>query len=1278
MQPGEARPSDRSLSVYTANVRGQLSHGLGAILQDAGQLYDIIALTETWLPEDATPPELEGYDALNLPRPRRLQKKGSSRGGICVYIKHCSGLKVATTCAEQHGYFLSLRLTFAPQPCTIPFASLQLFCCYFSPDDGRVLSPEQVTRLWGFFSEEVAEAVGKGHALVVGDLNARTAALPDHPPVGSDMSGMEELFSLDRPPVCSVRKSADQGKVNKAGRRLLGMCKRTNMRIANGRKPGDEHGAVTYVSSGGGASLVDYVLASPALMPLIPDLRVLPAPSSDHHAILFHIRLSAPPPAPAPTAPQCAADLTLPARMKGAKEIAAWADHLKTAPVKAQVATLTKLAAEVPGGLAALQDLCRQFDVLVEDTWSDATSAISSRKAARVLRRPQTGLPQPKWWTPELTWKRRQMRRALRSQPRSEATLQLRRAYHSLLRRTCRAWEQQFGANLVRLWTEDPNRFWQTFKARKKGSVPISKLEQHLHFSALFSSAPDAADHPIADASAAARPQPSAAPSHSAAQPSSTPPYQSPSPSQQPSQPPQPPSSPSQPSPEPPPPPSAAAAPQPTAAPAPPSLPSSPPTLAPAPASATQQQQATSPEPPSRERPLPPRAPLVSSAPLDEPFSVDEVLTSIAKLKNGKSTVGQLSTEALQLAAPQLAAYIATLFNACVAAGSLPTFWALCTITAVHKGGDAADINNYRGIAVGSLLAKLYASVLTARLDKWTEENNLRSRSQAGFRKDFRTADQVLVLRTMIEKARLDSIPLYVCYVDFKKAYDSVPRDLLWRKLQQRLGIGDTAMQALKALYAEVPMAVSTAEGLGPVFQSHLGLKQGCPLSPLLFGLYVDDLEQELAKIGSTASFPVLSGNDVVAVMYADDLGLAAEDAAGLQRQLDQLRAYAATWGLTVNVKKTKVVVYKALNTTCPPHTLTYDGVEVEQLEAFSYLGVQLHAHRRMAHAIDIKVESGTRAAHMFFAQCREMHITDPVALIELFRAIVLPIVQYGHEVWAPSMLCMAHPDNNPADTLWRWVLRRVLGLRAGTPNDVLLVEAGQLPCRIDFIVSLAKYWNRLVSMRGDRLVKDAFLESIKLMPHCSKPHSVKASWATQVVSLLSPVADPLTADGKPQRVNVKSVRDNLHKAFLQSVSDSRSSMTLSYLKITGALNCATYGPAVHLQAVQHNRCRRALTQLRTGSHWLRIATALWAPGKPLERHERLCRRCDRGEVDDLFHMVWNCPALLPQRFAHAALYSSMPADATEQQFLQQPDQQLLASFALACRKECRRLEHDN
>ena len=296
---------------------------------------------------------------------------------------------------------------------------------------------------------------------------------------------------------------------------------------------------------------------------------------------------------------------------------------------------------------------------------------------------------------------------------------------------------------------------------------------------------------------------------------------------------------------------------------------------------------------------------------------------------------------------------------------------------------------------------------------------------------------------------------------------------------------------------------------------------------------------------------------------------------------------------------------------------------------------------------------------------------------IDLFKSIVLPVVQYGHEVWAPSLLCVAHPDDNPADMLLRWFLRRVLGLRAGTPNDVLLVEAGQLPCHIGFKVSLAKYWNRLVSMADGRMAKDAFIESVRLMPHCTQANSARASWATQVASLLSPVADQFTADGTPQCINVQSVHDNLRTTFLQSVSDSCSSMTISYLFLTGALNRATYTPAVHLQAVRYSRMRNALSQLRTGSHWLRVRTALWEKGKTLARHERLCSRCDRGEVDDEEHMVWNCTALQQQRCDHAALFAGMPADATMQQFLQQQDQVLLAGFALACRKECRRLEGD-
>jgi Reverse transcriptase (RNA-dependent DNA polymerase) len=111
--------------------------------------------------------------------------------------------------------------------------------------------------------------------------------------------------------------------------------------------------------------------------------------------------------------------------------------------------------------------------------------------------------------------------------------------------------------------------------------------------------------------------------------------------------------------------------------------------------------------------------------------------------------------------------------------------WALCGITPIHKGGDTQDPGNYRGIAVGSLLAKLYACILNELLMKWTEQHQLRARGQAGFRRDHRTTDQTFVVRTLIEKAKADRQPLYSCFVDFKKAYDTVPRDLLWEKLQR-------------------------------------------------------------------------------------------------------------------------------------------------------------------------------------------------------------------------------------------------------------------------------------------------------------------------------------------------------------------------------------------------------------------------------------------------------------------------------------------------------------
>ena len=156
-------------------------------------------------------------------------------------------------------------------------------------------------------------------------------------------------------------------------------------------------------------------------------------------------------------------------------------------------------------------------------------------------------------------------------------------------------------------------------------------------------------------------------------------------------------------------------------------------------------------------------------------------------------------------------------------------------------------------------------------------------------------------------------------------------------------------MDACTALYANVPMCVKTSEGYTTCFLSHVGVKQGCPLSPTLFGLFVDDFEEHMhaaAERGADLQVPCIQDCPVWALMYADDLALMANTMAGLQLQLNELQAYSTRWQLTVNVTKTKVVSYGRNAAAHGQHRvpLSYAGHDIEHVSEFKYLGVQLHS----------------------------------------------------------------------------------------------------------------------------------------------------------------------------------------------------------------------------------------------------------------------------------------------------------------------------------------------
>jgi len=212
-------------------------------------------------------------------------------------------------------------------------------------------------------------------------------------------------------------------------------------------------------------------------------------------------------------------------------------------------------------------------------------------------------------------------------------------------------------------------------------------------------------------------------------------------------------------------------------------------------------------------------------------------------------------------------------------------------IHALHKGGDALQFENYRGITVGPILAKVFAMILEARLNSWAEERGLCARGQAGFRKDFCTTDNLYILRTLIEHSTHKRKKVYCCFVDFHKAFDTVPRDLLWW-VSATMGIMGHFMQCLHSMYNQDNVRVMhPTEGLLAQFSCGIGVKQGCPLSPLLFGLYLDGLEKHLDAFDGDNP-PQLVDIVVKLLLYAEDLALMSETPQGLEKQIDALSEF--------------------------------------------------------------------------------------------------------------------------------------------------------------------------------------------------------------------------------------------------------------------------------------------------------------------------------------------------------------------------------------------------
>ena len=548
-----------------------------------------------------------------------------------------------------------------------------------------------------------------------------------------------------------------------------------------------------------------------------------------------------------------------------------------------------------------------------------------------------------------------------------------------------------------------------------------------------------------------------------------------------------------------------AAAPQLHAPPAPPA-----PALAPALApGATTRRAAQRQQPPQQDPPAwaVQRWPLSGEAP-----SVAEVFAA-AQLLCNQSSPGEEGIHPWLLKQDSVVVWMHRVISAVWSSGVVPAAWREALLVAICKGCQLLS-DNYRGITLISASSKVFVHLLHQRLRPHLLAGL--HESQCGFRPSRGTADQLFSMRRVMELARAHQVQAHAAFVDLRKAFDSVPREALWVLLRAR-GVPAELVALVRELYRDNSVRVAVGPLRSASFSTTSGVRQGCPLSPLLFNVWMDFLCRQVldaCAASGVGGFRMAYRMDgalvapaqcdaslqLLLLLYADDMVLLAPDQQSLRTALLHLERVAAVWGMAVNHDKTKVLVCApdegakaaAATAEAAAQALAASGRQAGQADrvamagghaachlqhgtlglvsSFPYLGGLLEGDGSQDREISRRLGLAAGAFKQLWPRVFKSQRVRLYTRVLVYRAIVLSILLYGAaESWAPT-----------ADQLHRLsvfhttCLRRLLGVSRAdrVPNQVLFWRAG-IPSMEELLRARRLKWLGHVARLGaERVVK--------------------------------------------------------------------------------------------------------------------------------------------------------------------------------------------------------------
>ena len=407
-------------------------------------------------------------------------------------------------------------------------------------------------------------------------------------------------------------------------------------------------------------------------------------------------------------------------------------------------------------------------------------------------------------------------------------------------------------------------------------------------------------------------------------------------------------------------------------------------------------------------------------------------------------------------------------------------------------------------------------------------------------------------------------------------------------------------------------------------FNSSLGVKQGCVLSPALFNIFLSDLPQIFNDVNCN---PVKLGDiEITSLMYADDIILMSETKGGLQEALNALGSYCSKWQLTVNVNKTKTIVFNSNNKLASHYIFKYKNMTIENVNSYRYLGIDFTSSGSFKFAQKIIKEKALKALFMLKTLNIRHNITTAN---KLFDALVLPVLRYGSEVWCSfafskfsSDKFMKLCDELMAENIHIKHCKYVLGVQRRSSNIATKGELGRYPVAIEMIIGCIKYWISLNKNDTHPLVKQSLIECYRLQ------RNSKQNWLSSIHSILTKLGfgeiwnncGTLNQNKfiSELKLSLKSIYCQKWQEALLSNPESNKLRTYSKFKTNFQLE-------PYLLTTKNYEKRRIFTQLRISAHDLHIETGRYTKPAKTPVNNRICRFCDKNQIEDEFHVVMEC-----------------------------------------------------